>query len=293
MKIFQTITEAQAFSNTRRQIGRRLALVPTMGALHEGHLRLVDEAFRHADEVLVSIFVNPTQFGPNEDFSRYPRTMEADLVALQARGVAGVFTPTVTEMYPPNDRTWVVVQGLDTHLCGPFRPGHFRGVTTVVARLFLACRPQVAVFGLKDAQQFLILRRMVHDLHFGIEMVGMETVREANGLAMSSRNRYLSEVEREKAGIFSKAVFLGRDLVAAGERRPDVVEKAMRDAMAAVEGVSVQYAEIVDTEQLQRPITILPGTEYLVAVAGFLGQTRLIDNQFVATGSSSPVLSSL
>ncbi|MBN8589798.1 MAG: pantoate--beta-alanine ligase [Rhodothermia bacterium] len=293
MKIFQTIAEAQAFSNAQLRAGRRLALVPTMGALHEGHLRLVDEAFRHADAVVVSIFVNPTQFGPNEDFSRYPRTLEADLAALQARGVSGVFTPTVAEMYPLNDQTWVEVHGLDAHLCGPFRPGHFRGVTTVVARLFLACRPQVAVFGLKDAQQFLILRRMVRDLHFGIEMVGMETVRESDGLAMSSRNRYLGEAEREKAGIISKAVLLGRDLVTAGERRPDVVEKAMRDAMASVEGVSVQYAEIVDAEQLQRPNLILPETEYLVAVAGFLGQTRLIDNQFVSTRGSLSAPSSL
>ncbi|HCR49689.1 MAG TPA: pantoate--beta-alanine ligase, partial [Bacteroidetes bacterium] len=182
------------------------------------------------------IFVNPTQFGPNEDFSRYPRTLEADLAALSERGVSGVFTPSVGEMYPPNDQTWVRVEGLDTHLCGPFRPGHFQGVTTVVARLFLACRPHVAVFGLKDAQQFLILRRMVRDLHFGIEMVGMATVREPDGLAMSSRNRYLNEVDRKKASVISKAVFLGRGLIAGGEQDPATVENAMREVMESAGG---------------------------------------------------------
>lgn len=284
MKILQTVLEAQNFSEALRIAGKKLALVPTMGALHEGHLTLAKEARKKADVVMVSIFVNPTQFGPNEDFDRYPRTLEADLAALASIGVDAVFTPAVSDMYPPYDRTWVTVSELDQHLCGASRPGHFRGVTTIVARLFLACRPQVAVFGLKDAQQFLIIRRMIRDLHFGIELLGVETVREPDGMAMSSRNRYLSETERKDAVVVSEAVFSARAMVLAGESDAKKIAAQMLEILQKVPYAVIQYAEVVETEGLQPVETIAPHQEVLCAVAVFFGKTRLIDNQMAQLG---------
>ena len=205
MEVVRTVEAMQALADATRGAGRRLALVPTMGALHEGHLSLVTEARRRAGpdgHVAVSIFVNPTQFGPGEDFGRYPRTWEADLAAIaEAGGVDAVFAPTVESMYPLGlpTLTTVRVSRLDAHLCGPFRPGHFEGVATVVAKLFLACRPHLAVFGEKDAQQLAVLRRMAAELGFGVEVVGAPTVREPDGLALSSRNRYLAAEERAQA----------------------------------------------------------------------------------------------
>lgn len=281
MKILQTVTETQAFSEALRAQGQRVALVPTMGALHEGHLSLVRIARQHADVVIVSIFVNPTQFGPHEDFDRYPRTLEADLAALAPLGVEAIFTPSVQEMYPPHDQTWVSVKVLDEHLCGPFRPDHFRGVTTVVARLFLICKPHIAVFGLKDAQQFFILRRMTKDLHFGIEMIGAETMRDPDGMAMSSRNRYLSPAERSAALVVSQAVFAARDLVLSGERQTSVLEAAMKRILASEPTAVLQYAQVVETETLQPVAVLESGQEMVAAVAVYFGKTRLIDNQIV------------
>ncbi|WP_456428819.1 pantoate--beta-alanine ligase [Rhodocaloribacter sp.] len=284
MKLIQTVHEMQAEADRRRAEDRRLALVPTMGALHEGHLALVREARRHADHVTVSIFVNPTQFAPGEDYEQYPRTLDADLERLERLGfVEVVFAPSPAGMYPggpAGHRTWVTVEGLDEHLCGRFRPGHFRGVTTVVTKLFLACRPHVAVFGRKDAQQFLILRRMARDLNFGVEIVGVPTVREPDGLALSSRNVYLSPSERAQATALSRAVSEAKRLAEAGEQRTKVLVEAMLRALAQAPDARVQYAEVVDTETL-RPIEILePGQEALAAVAVFFGHTRLIDNAF-------------
>ncbi|GIV59811.1 pantoate--beta-alanine ligase [Rhodocaloribacter litoris] len=285
MKLIRTVEAMQAEADGARRAGRRLALVPTMGALHEAHLALVREARHHADHLTVSIFVNPTQFAPGEDFDRYPRTLEADLEKLEALGgVEVVFAPDERAMYPGGQaahRTWVVVQGLDEHLCGRFRPGHFRGVATVVAKLFLACKPHVAVFGLKDAQQFLILRRMVHDLNFDVEMVGVPTVREPDGLALSSRNVYLTPEERAQAVVLSRAVEEARRLAGAGEQRVTLLVEAMRRALAEAPLARVQYAEVVDAETLQPVDLLQPGREALAAVAVFFGNTRLIDNAFI------------
>lgn len=292
MDLVRTAHAMQALAERERQRGRRLALVPTMGALHRGHLALVETAKQHAGHVTVSVFVNPTQFGPNEDFERYPRRLEEDLEKLEALGgVDVVFAPSVEEMYPgeadPAGRghaagvTFVEVERMAEHLCGRRRPGHFRGVTTVVTKLFHLGRPHVAVFGLKDAQQFLILRRMVRDLHFGIELVGVPTVREADGLALSSRNAYLSERERAQAVVLSEAVGAARRRIQAGEQRPEALVETMLHTLARAEDARVEYAEVVGTETLQPLKRIEPGRDVLAAVAVHFGPTRLIDNVFV------------
>ena len=284
--LIQTASAMQALAERERQSGRRLALVPTMGALHRGHLALVEEAKRHADHVTVSVFVNPTQFGPGEDFERYPRTLGEDLEKLEtAGGVDVVFAPSVAEMYPggadEKGQTSVEVGGMAEHLCGRSRPGHFRGVATVVTKLFHVGRPHVAVFGLKDAQQFLILRRMARDLHFGIELVGVPIVREADGLALSSRNVYLSEAERAEAVVLSRAVGAARRAIEGGERRSEALVEMMRRALKRAEAARVEYAEVVDQATLQPPERIAPGQAVLAAVAVHFGSTRLIDNAFV------------
>ncbi len=285
----------QAEADAARAAGRRLALVPTLGALHPGHLALVREARDRVGpdgHVTVSIFVNPTQFGPGEDFEAYPRTLDADRDALaEVGGVDVVFAPTPEAMYPfgvPPYAT-VAVRDLDRHLCGPYRPGHFAGVTTIVARLFLACRPHVAVFGRKDAQQLAILRRMTADLGFGVEIVGHPIVREADGLALSSRNAYLSAEERAQAVVMSQALRAARAAVASGERDPAVLRRAMGAHVATAPLARVQYAEVVDADTLW-PVEALSedspsGGRYLAALAVFFGATRLIDNVTLRVGA--------
>ncbi|MEM1125366.1 MAG: pantoate--beta-alanine ligase [Bacteroidota bacterium] len=285
MQRLSTVQAMQQEADAARSAGRRLVLVPTMGALHEGHLALVQAARHHGDHVTVSIFVNPTQFGPGEDFEQYPRTLEADLAALQAVGGAEVvFTPTVEAFYPDGpamQRTWVTVTELDAHLCGAHRPGHFQGVTTVVAKLFHACRPHVAVFGRKDAQQLLILRRMARDLNLGIELVGVPTVREPDGLARSSRNRFLSPAERAQAPVLYQALQATEGAIRGGERRTEALVEGLRRHLGTAPDARIQYASLVDTERLQ-PVETLPlHGEVLVAVAVYFGATRLIDNVFV------------
>ena len=283
----------QAHADAARAAGRRLALVPTMGALHEGHLALVADARRRADHVTVSVFVNPTQFAPGEDYDAYPRTLDADLAALEgAGGVDAVFAPSAAEMYPfglPPYAT-VAVRDLDRHLCGAYRPGHFEGVTSVVTKLFLACRPHLAVFGEKDAQQLAILRRMTTDLGFGIEVVGHPIVREADGLALSSRNRYLSADERRQAVAISRALFAAREAFDAGERSANALRRHLVDGLG-VPGVRVQYAEVVDADTLQPVETLTEagpsGGRYLLAVAAFVGATRLIDNLTLQVGGAA------
>ena len=285
MDILRTVPTMQAEAEAARCAGRTLALVPTMGALHRGHLALVEEARERVGpegHVAVSIFVNPTQFGPNEDFDAYPRTLDADLDALRsAGGVDAVFAPSVDEMYPEGAATLVRVAGLGEHLCGAHRPGHFDGVTTIVTKLLVACRPHVAVFGKKDAQQFLILRRMARDLGFGVEIAGVETVREADGLALSSRNRYLGEEERKQALVLSRAVLAARRQADTGERRASALVDTMREEIASAPLARLQYAEVVDTEALQPVDTLRPGQEVLAAVAVYFGSARLIDNTFI------------
>ena len=280
-----------AAADAARCSGQRLGLVPTMGALHDGHLALVEMARQHADHVTVSIFVNPTQFGPDEDYDAYPRTLDADLERLRSiGGVDAVFAPTPGAMYPSGlpPFTTVQVRDLDRHLCGATRPGHFEGVTSVVTRLFLACRPHVAVFGEKDAQQLAILRRMTAELGFGIKLVGHPIVREPDGLALSSRNRYLSPEERAEAVVLSQALASAEASVRAGERSVDVLAAAIRRQLESAPLARVQYAEIVDADSLQPVETLAHDSpsdgRYLAAVAVYFGDTRLIDNTTLVVG---------
>ena len=285
LPVFSTVEAMQAEADAARRAGRRLALVPTMGALHAGHLSLIEEARRQVGpegHVAVSVFVNPTQFGPGEDFDAYPRTLAADLAALSGLDAPpdAVFAPTAEAMYPLGlpTLTHVHVGKLGERLCGAHRPGHFDGVTTVVTKLFLACRPDVAVFGQKDAQQLAVLRRMTAELGFGIAVVGAPIVREADGLALSSRNRYLGAEERRQAVVLSRAVAAAAAAVAAGERSGNALVGLMTDEIGAAPMARVQYAELVDADTLQPVDRLQPGQRALAAVAVYFGETRLIDN---------------
>ena len=283
-----TVDAMQRFADRVRGSGETIALVPTMGALHAGHLALVREAVDRADRVVVSIFVNPTQFGPDEDYEAYPRDLDEDEAKLRELGVDAVFAPSVEEMYPnaggPFDDpiTWVTVDHLTDHLCGAYRDGHFRGVTTVVAKLLHACKPHVAVFGTKDAQQLVIIRRMVEDLLMDVDIVGVETVREPDGLAASSRNAYLNDDERRQARVLSEAVEAAKARIFDGEQEAEPVVEAMQQAIAAAPDGEVQYAEVVDAHTLQPVDAIRPGDDVVAAVAVFFGDTRLIDNAFIS-----------
>lgn len=261
----------------RRQ-QRRVALVPTMGALHEGHLQLVRTARRFCDAVVVSIFVNPLQFGPQEDLARYPRDLASDVQKLSPLEVAAVFHPTVAQMYPDGDsRTRVRVQEMSGRLCGRTRPGHFEGVATVVTKLFNIVSPDVAVFGEKDAQQLAIIRRMVKDLNMPIDIVAVPTVRESDGLAMSSRNRYLSPEDRERAPALYHALMHARERA---QKAPlaaeDLVEAISAELTQA--GITPEYIEVVDPDDLTPVARVVPGAKVLIALAAWLGRARLIDN---------------
>lgn len=256
--------------------GKTIGLVPTMGALHEGHLSLVRAARARCAIVTVSIFVNPTQFGPNEDLAKYPRTFERDCKLLEAEKVDLVFAPTVEEMYPKGATTWVTVEGLSGKLCGRSRPGHFRGVTTVVAKLFHIIGPDYAYFGQKDAAQATILRRMVRDLDFPVEIMVCPIVRESDGLAMSSRNAYLDPAQRKSATVLYRALMRIQTLADKGERSAARLVEAGKDVLGEQPNVRLDYLEIVDPETLDPVSDISRGA--LVAVAAFVGSTRLIDN---------------
>jgi pantoate--beta-alanine ligase len=247
-----------------------------MGYLHEGHLELVRACRRHADFVVVSVFVNPIQFGPGEDFRRYPRDLARDKRLLRAVGADVVFCPEAADMYPSGRATAVEVERLTQGLCGRSRPGHFRGVTTVVAKLFNVVGPDVAVFGQKDAQQAFVIRRMVRDLGYDIKMVIVPTVREPDGLAMSSRNVYLTPQQRAEAPVLHQSLLLARRMVGAGERRAGRIKAAMRRQIEGRSRGRVDYVEVTDTDEL-KPVTAVKG-EVLVALAVRFGKTRLIDN---------------
>ncbi len=284
MRVIGSVSEMRSLAARLKSEGRRVALVPTMGALHPGHLSLVNLARQHADAILASIFVNPSQFGPGEDYGRYPRDLGSDLEKLAREGVEAVFAPSVDDMYPDGvaAATVQVVPGaLTRHLCGPFRPGHFEGVATVVAKLFNTCLPDVAIFGRKDAQQFVILRRMVRDLNFGIEIVGAETVREPDGLALSSRNTYLTHDERKQANVLYGAVIAAEQLLRKGEQDPGAVVHAMTECVSRSSLARLQYAELVDSESLEPVGSLEHGVEVIAALAVYFGDTRLIDNAFV------------
>ena len=266
-----------------RAAGRRVGFVPTMGALHAGHASLVTRAARECDDVAVSIFVNPTQFGPQEDFARYPRTLDADTTLLAPLGVSWIYVPEVTAVYPPDDATRIVVGGPAVRFEGERRPGHFDGVATVVCRLFLAVPADAAYFGAKDWQQTLVVKRMVRDLGLSIEIVVCPTVREADGLAMSSRNAYLSAADRGRAVALSKSLCQAERLWADGAA-PAVIEQTMRETMES-HGVDVDYAALADPESLE-PLSA-DASQAVALVAGRLGSTRLIDNRTLLGRGSS------
>jgi pantoate--beta-alanine ligase len=279
MKIFREPGKLQKWCRARKAAGRRIALVPTMGYLHEGHLSLIAEAKRRkADEIVVSVFVNPVQFGPNEDYAKYPRDEKADLAKCRAAGATAVFFPTPGNMYLDRHSVYVVEEDLSKGLCGARRPGHFRGVCTVVAKLFNLAHPDFAVFGQKDYQQAQVIRRMVRDLNFDLEVVVAPIVREPSGLARSSRNTYLSKEEREAALVLSRSL---RELKESAAASPRCARSALAKVAAAIEkaGLKVDYVECVDAETLEPVRRVGPGT--CVLVAAFDGRTRLIDNILV------------
>jgi pantoate--beta-alanine ligase len=281
MEILHTVAELRLWSRANRQNfnndqGGAIGLVPTMGALHEGHASLIRAARQSCAQVAVSIFVNPTQFGPNEDYARYPRTFDADCALANSEGADVIFAPTVEELYPAGTATFVEVEGLSNRLDGASRPGHFRGVATVVTKLLIAAEPDRAFFGQKDAAQVAVIRRMVKDLRLAAEIVVCPIVRESDGLALSSRNAYLNPDERAHALTLSQAVRKVESLVAGGERRSGALIAAAREIFAAEPAVRVDFVELVDWATLLPVETAAPDT--LFAVAAWVGATRLIDN---------------
>ena len=293
MEYLRTVEAMHARAGSARADGDTLALVPTLGALHEGHIALVRRALEEADHVTVSVFVNPTQFGPDEDYDAYPRDLARDREILEALDVDVLFAPPVEEMYPfagddvlPNPLAWVSVEQLDEHLCGAYRDGHFRGVTTVVTKLLHACTPDLAVFGKKDAQQYVIIQRLVEDLLLDVDIVGVPTVREDDGLAQSSRNEYLDPNERAQATVLYEAVTAAQEAIEQGEQAASAVVRAMENELATAPDANVQYAEVVDARTLQPLDRLSPGQDVLAAVAVFFGDTRLIDNTFVQVPTS-------
>jgi len=277
MEVVHTIPELRSAIARARQAGKSVGFVPTMGCLHEGHLSLIRRAKEETSFVAVSIFVNPTQFGPNEDFSKYPRTFEDDRRGCQAAGADLIFAPTAADFYPAGASTWVDVEGVSAKLCGEFRPGHFRGVATVVAMLFNAVQADVAVFGRKDLQQLTVIRRMVRDLHMPVRILAHETVREPNGVAMSSRNRYLSPEQLAQATAIPAALAAAQALAKTGVTDAAKLRAAASDVLAAQPALKAQYCEVVDLETMA-PVASTAGLRCAVAIACHLGATRLIDN---------------
>ena len=281
MDWIESATAMRSRSREARGQGLRVGFVPTMGYLHEGHLSLIRRARELSDFVVISIFVNPTQFGPNEDLDRYPRDMERDRRLCRAEGVDAVFVPSVEELYPEGFQTFVTVEEISRPLCGASRPGHFRGVATVVLKLFHIVEPDVAVFGQKDYQQLQVIRRMVRDLDLPVEIEGFPTVREPDGLAMSSRNAYLSAAERERALTIWRSIRRAEDLVAEGEVRSASLAGEVRRLLEEA-GLRIDYVEIRHPETLEPVERIEP--EAVLAIAAFVGNTRLIDNRVLRPG---------
>jgi len=282
MQVFDTVSALRKFLATHRAASKRIGLVPTMGYLHAGHISLVHAARQECDLVVMSIFVNPKQFGPQEDFATYPRDMEGDLRQAHEAGVDVVFAPVVEEMYPPGFLTEVSVRELTAPLCGASRPGHFNGVTTVVAKLFNIVGPDRAYFGQKDYQQVLVIRKMATDLHMPLEVITCPTVREPDGLAMSSRNAYLSPAERQAALVLWRALRLAEEHLAQGERQGARLAATLRDFIAQEPLARIDYVAVCDPNTL-REVEQLSGT-VLVALAVYIGKTRLIDNAILRIG---------
>ena len=278
-ELVESVPEVRRAVAVARATGTRIGLVPTMGALHDGHVGLIAACGAKAEFVVVSIFVNPTQFGPGEDFERYPRPLEADLERCQAARADLVFAPSAIAIYPHGRRsTFVEVPGLSDVLEGACRPGHFRGVATVVLKLFEIVQPDLAIFGQKDYQQQLLLRRMVQDLHVPVEVHTHPTIREPDGLALSSRNRYLKPQERQAATVLYRALQQAIRAVAGGERRGDRVRQILRQTIESEERVRIDYAEVADADTLARLDDFEPGRRAVALVAARVGTTRLIDN---------------
>jgi pantoate--beta-alanine ligase len=286
MIIARTVDELRRAIGAWRAAGERIGFVPTMGALHAGHLSLVRLARERGTRVVASVFVNPAQFGPHEDFNRYPRQPEADAAMLEEAGCGLLFLPDVETMYPPGSATFVEPGGAAEGLEGACRPGHFRGVATVVCALFNLVRADLAVFGEKDAQQLAVVRQMVRDLHVPVEIVPAPTIREADGLALSSRNAYLSAEERRAAAVLYRSLRAAEEAVAGGERQGDALRGRMRQVLDAEPLARIEYAEVVDAESFQ-PVAMLSGRTVL-PLAVRIGGTRLIDNIRLAVEDASP-----
>jgi pantoate--beta-alanine ligase len=276
MEVIDNIAGMQKRCEEMRRAGKSIALVPTMGFLHDGHLELMREGNWLADILVISIFVNPTQFGPAEDYQTYPRDMEGDLKKAEGAGVDIVFAPSVEEMYPEGSQTKVVVERITKHLCGLSRPGHFEGVATVVAKLFNIIKPHIAIFGQKDFQQLTVIRRMVRDLNMDIEIIGTPTIREPDGLAMSSRNKYLNADERESALCLKKSIDMTLGMIKEGERDTEILKTSIREFILKYPFTDIDYVSICDPSSLEEIETIQG--KALLAIAVKVGKTRLIDN---------------
>lgn len=287
MQIVHTVAQVRRQVCDWKAAGLTVGFVPTMGNLHAGHLSLITTAREKADKVVASIFVNPTQFGPNEDFDTYPRTLDADATQLRAAGCDLIFAPSVEAMYPDNNLTWVDVDELGKHLCGANRPGHFRGVSTVVCKLLNIVGADIACFGEKDFQQLAVIRRMVKDLFIPVEIIGVATMREANGLAMSSRNGYLSADEKQQAALIHQVLQTIKQEIGAGERDYSALCSEHSQTLEK-QGFKVDYLEVVDGEHLTPSPTLAtttstwPSSHLIIAIAAKLGSTRLIDNVSLA-----------
>ena len=276
MEVIKTIKEMKEFSSQTRRAGKTIAFVPTMGYFHDGHLSLMREGRRRGHLLIISLFVNPTQFGPNEDFKNYPRDFERDSKMAEEVGVDVLFAPEASDMYPLNHQTIVRVEKVTQNLCGRSRPIHFQGVTTVVMMLFEIVMPQVAIFGEKDYQQLVTIQQMVRDLHLSVEVVGMPTVREVDGLAMSSRNAYLLPEERKAALSLYRSLQKAKELLRKGERKADRILHEMKGIFQSEPLVRIDYVQICDATTLQ-DVDRIEG-DVVVALAAYLGKTRLIDN---------------
>ena len=279
MKIIKTIEEMKIYSEEQRQNGKVIGFVPTMGYLHEGHISLLERSKKECDITILSIFVNPTQFAPNEDLNKYPRDLERDTELAILTGVNAVFLPEVKEMYPENYSTYVNVEGLTEGLCAKSRPTHFKGVATVVTKLFNITKARKAYFGQKDAQQLLVIKRMVEDLNMDVEIITCEIIREKDGIAKSSRNMYLSMDQRKEAVVLSKSLDEAKRMIEQGERNANIIKKKIQEMMQESKEADVDYIEIVDANNL-KAIEEING-KVLIALAVKFGSTRLIDNVIV------------
>ncbi len=286
MEIIEAIEEMKEISAQGRLAGKTIVLVPTMGFFHEGHLSLMTEGRRRGDLLVVSLFVNPTQFGPNEDFKNYPRDFERDRRMAEGVGTDILFAPEAGELYPPDHQTFVRVEKVTQNLCGRSRPTHFQGVTTVVTMLFEIVMPHVAIFGEKDYQQLVTIKQMVRDLHMNVEVMGMPTVREADGLAMSSRNTHLLPEERKAALSLYRSLQKAKDLLQKGERDADRILQEMKGILQSEPLVKIDYAQICDARTLE-DLNRVEG-DVVVALAAYLGKTRLIDNLVFRNPLSTP-----